>query len=442
MTTQTSFVCQQCGSEFAKWLGKCSVCDSWNSLVESVKVTGKLKSKASQSNRINSKTSSSIQKLSAIKPSATQRISTKISELDRCLGGGLVYGQVVLIAGEPGIGKSTLLIQLSNMLGNCLYVSGEESASQVAIRAKRLGISNKEIDFLEETDVDSIISNLEQSSSKKIKAIIVDSIQTMSTSDLTGLAGSVGQVKECAFRLLRYAKSNNIPLILVGHVTKEGTVAGPAVLAHIVDTVLWFEGEKTSNLRLLRSVKNRFGATDEVGIFQMEDKGLVSLNDPERLFLERSKTSVPGSVVSILMEGSRSILVEVQSLVVPTKMAFPRRVAQGVDSKRLEMLLAVLFRRANIPLYDNDVFVNIAGGIKANDPSVDLAICLSIASSFYNKSLPNDFVSVGEVGLLGEIRNVPFQDKRIKDAKRLGFENVVSSKEHKYLSQILKEYFK
>ncbi len=442
MTIQTSFVCQQCGSEFAKWLGKCSVCDSWNSLVESVKVTGKLKSKASQSNRINSKTSSSIQKLSDIKPSATQRISTKISELDRCLGGGLVYGQVVLIAGEPGIGKSTLLIQLSNMLGNCLYVSGEESASQVAIRAKRLGISNKEIDFLEETDVDSIISNLEQGSSKKIKAIIVDSIQTMSTSDLTGLAGSVGQVKECAFRLLRYAKSNNIPLILVGHVTKEGTVAGPAVLAHIVDTVLWFEGEKTSNLRLLRSVKNRFGATDEVGIFQMEDKGLVSLNDPERLFLERSKTSVPGSVVSILMEGSRSILVEVQSLVVPTKMAFPRRVAQGVDSKRLEMLLAVLFRRANIPLYDNDVFVNIAGGIKANDPSVDLAICLSIASSFYNKPLPNDFVSVGEVGLLGEIRNVPFQDKRIKDAKRLGFENVVSSKEHKYLSQILKEYFK
>lgn len=438
----TSFVCQQCGSEFAKWLGKCSVCDTWNSLVESVKVSKKIKSRNNSSSIRGDNHVSSIQKLANIKAAAMQRISTKISELDRCLSGGLVYGQVILIAGEPGIGKSTLLIQLSNMLGNCLYVSGEESASQVAIRAKRLGISNKEIDFLEETDVDSIISNLEQGSSKKIKAIIVDSIQTMSTSDLTGLAGSVGQVKECAFRLLRYAKSNNIPLILVGHVTKEGTVAGPAVLAHIVDTVLWFEGEKTSNLRLLRSVKNRFGATDEVGIFQMEDKGLVSLNDPERLFLERSKTSVPGSVVSILMEGSRSILVEVQSLVVPTKMAFPRRVVQGVDSKRLEMLLAVLFRRANIPLYDNDVFVNIAGGIKANDPSVDLAICLSIASSFYNKSLPNDFVSVGEVGLLGEIRNVPFQDKRIKDAKRLGFENVVSSKEHKYLSQILKEYFK
>lgn len=442
MVMSTSFVCQQCGSEFAKWLGKCSVCDTWNSLVESVKVSKKIKSRNNSSSIRGDNHVSSIQKLANIKAAAMQRISTKISELDRCLSGGLVYGQVILIAGEPGIGKSTLLIQLSNMLGNCLYVSGEESASQVAIRAKRLGISNKEIDFLEETDVDSIISNLEQGSSKKIKAIIVDSIQTMSTSDLTGLAGSVGQVKECAFRLLRYAKSNNIPLILVGHVTKEGTVAGPAVLAHIVDTVLWFEGEKTSNLRLLRSVKNRFGATDEVGIFQMEDKGLVSLNDPERLFLERSKTSVPGSVVSILMEGSRSILVEVQSLVVPTKMAFPRRVVQGVDSKRLEMLLAVLFRRANIPLYDNDVFVNIAGGIKANDPSVDLAICLSIASSFYNKSLPNDFVSVGEVGLLGEIRNVPFQDKRIKDAKRLGFENVVSSKEHKYLSQILKEYFK
>ncbi|MFZ3301590.1 MAG: DNA repair protein RadA [Microgenomates group bacterium] len=433
------FVCQQCGSEFAKWLGKCSVCNAWNSLVESVKVTGK----NSKSSSVKSKSSVSKPsvKLTDIKASETKRISTKISELDRCLGGGLVSGQVVLIAGEPGIGKSTLLIDLADKIGNCFYVSGEESASQVAIRAKRLGISNKTINFLEETDVDEVINSLTNSKDPH-SVVIIDSIQTMSTSDLTGLAGSVGQVKECAFRLLKYAKSNNIPLILVGHVTKEGTVAGPAVLAHIVDTVLWFEGEKTSNLRLLRSVKNRFGATDEVGIFQMEDTGLKSLNDPEKLFLERSKISVPGSVVSILMEGTRSILIEIQSLVVPTKMAFPRRVAQGIDPKRLEMLLAVLFRRANIPLYDMDVFVNIAGGIKANDPSIDLAVCLSIASSFYDKALSQNFLAFGEVGLLGEVRDVPFQEKRIKDAKRLGFKEVVTSNDFKYLSQAVKSSLK
>lgn len=439
MSNQSVFVCQQCGSEFAKWLGKCSVCNSWNSLVESVKVTGK--NSKSSSGKSRSSVSKPSVKLTDIKASETKRISTKISELDRCLGGGLVSGQVVLIAGEPGIGKSTLLIDLADKIGDCFYVSGEESASQVAIRAKRLGISNKTINFLEETDVDEVINSL-TSNKEETKVIIIDSIQTMATSDLTGLAGSVGQVKECAFRLLKYAKGNNIPLILVGHVTKEGTVAGPAVLAHIVDTVLWFEGEKTSNLRLLRSVKNRFGATDEVGIFQMEDKGLKSLEDPEKLFLERSKTTVPGSVVSILMEGTRSILIEIQSLVVPTKMAFPRRVAQGIDPKRLEMLLAVLFRRANIPLYDMDVFVNIAGGIKANDPSIDLAVCLSVASSFYDKPLSQNFLAFGEVGLLGEVRDAPFQEKRIKDAKRLGFKNVVTSNDFKYLSQVIKNNIK
>jgi len=278
--------------------------------------------------------------------------------------------------------------------------------------------------------------------SNKPSLIIIDSIQTMTTSDLTGLAGSVGQVRECAFRLLRYAKSNNIPLVLVGHVTKEGTVAGPAVLAHIVDTVLWFEGDKKSSLRLLRSVKNRFGATDEVGIFSMEDKGLVSLDNPEKLFLESDKSNVAGSVVSVLMEGTRSILIEIQSLVVPTKMPIPRRVAQGIDSRRLEMLLAVLIRRANVPLYDMDVFVNVAGGIKANDPSVDLAICLSIVSSVYDKPLSKKLLAVGELGLSGEIRTVQSQEKRIKDAKRLGFSEVASSSSFKYLSQAVKTYFK
>lgn len=436
------FVCQQCGTEYSKWMGKCTGCNSWNSLVESIKITGKSKSqKAGRNSRSTLNSQPTTVKLTDIKSSQMQRTSTDISELDRVLGGGLVNGQVVLIAGEPGIGKSTMLLQLANNLDKTMYVSGEESASQVGIRAERLGIKNKNIDFLESTNVDEIIDQLNAVRST-LSAVIIDSIQTMSTSDLTGLAGSVGQVRECAFRLLQFAKSNNIPLILVGHVTKEGTVAGPSVLAHIVDTVLWFEGDKKSNLRLLRSVKNRFGSTDEVGIFEMADKGLKSLDNPEKLFLDQSADNVAGSVVSILMEGTRSILVEVQSLVVPTKMAFPRRVAQGVDAKRLEMLLAVLFRRANVAMYDMDVFVNVAGGIKANDPSMDLAICLSVASSFYEKSLPKKFIAVGEVGLSGEIRKVGMQEKRIKDAKRLGYSDCADSTSFKYLSQVIKAYLK
>ncbi len=442
------FVCQQCGTEFSKWLGKCSSCNSWNSLVETAQFTKKIKGqKTGSSSRLTPNSQSATVKLTDIKTSQMLRTSTGISELDRVLGGGLVNGQVVLIAGEPGIGKSTMLLQLADNLDKTMYVSGEESASQVGIRAQRLGIRNKNIDFLESTDVDEIIGNLEDRDQlntvrSTLNAVIIDSIQTMSTSDLTGLAGSVGQVRECAFRLLQFAKSNNIPLILVGHVTKEGTVAGPSVLAHIVDTVLWFEGDKKSNLRLLRSVKNRFGSTDEVGIFSMEDKGLKSLDNPEKLFLDQSTDNVAGSVVSILMEGTRSILVEVQSLVVPTKMAFPRRVAQGVDAKRLEMLLAVLFRRANVPMYDMDVFVNVAGGIKANDPSMDLAICLSVASSFYEKPLPKKFIAVGEVGLSGEIRKVGMQEKRIKDAKRLGYSDCANSTNFKYLTQVIKNYLK
>ncbi len=436
------FVCQQCGNEYSKWMGKCSSCNSWNSLVETAQFTKNSKTKKSRnSQHVTHSNQITSVKLTDIKTSQMQRVSTGISELDRVLGGGLVNGQVVLIAGEPGIGKSTMLLQLANNLDKTMYVSGEESSSQVAIRAERLCIKNKNIDFLESTNVDEIIDQL-NAVRTAVGAVIIDSIQTMSTSDLTGLAGSVGQVRECAFRLLQFAKSNNISLILVGHVTKEGTVAGPSVLAHIVDTVLWFEGDKKSQLRLLRSVKNRFGSTDEVGIFSMEDKGLKSLDNPEKLFLDSSSDNVAGSVVSILMEGTRSILVEVQSLVVPTKMAFPRRVAQGVDAKRLEMLLAVLFRRANVAMYDMDVFVNVAGGIKANDPSIDLAICISVASSFYEKPLPKKFIAVGEVGLSGEIRKVGMQEKRIKDAKRLGYSDVADSTSFKCLSQVIKAYLK
>jgi len=342
--------------------------------------------------------------------------------------------------------NSTILLQLaskltsnSQSLASVLYVCGEESAGQIAIRAKRLEVSNKNIRLLETTDVDAVIEQLLAIDHQPL-AIIVDSIQTMTTNDLSGMAGSIGQVRECATRLTRLAKSLNIPLFLVGHVTKEGAVAGPAVLAHIVDTILWFEGDKTLTLRLLRAVKNRFGPTDEVGIFEMEDKGLISVSDAEKLFMTKNPPAggVPGSVVTSILSGTRPLLVEIQALVVASKMAFPKRVAQGIDSRRLELLLAVLIRRCGLPLYDYDVFVNVAGGIKVEEPGADLAICLAIASAYFDKPILVKTVAVGEVGLLGEIREVIAQEKRIKEARRMGFTQVISSKEFRFLGEVVK----
>lgn len=372
------------------------------------------------------------------------RISSGSSELDRVLGGGIVKGQVILIAGEPGIGKSTLLMQLANKVASqsaknkVFYASGEESALQIATRAERLKSKNPNIVILESTDIDAIISTLEENK-KEASIAVVDSIQTMSTSDLNGLAGSVGQVRECAFRLVNFAKKEGIPVFIVGHITKEGTVAGPAVLAHIVDTVLWFEGEKSLQLRLIRAVKNRFGPTDEVGIFEMTDRGLTSLTNADKIFLTQGAKNVSGSVVSSTMQGTRPVLVEIQSLTTPSKSAFPKRIAQGIDAKRLELIIAILIKRCSLPLYDQDIFVNVTGGIKIEENACDLAVALSIASSFYNKPFPNKTIAIGELGLLGEIREVIAQDKRIKEAKRLGFENVASAKEFKYLNQAIKE---
>lgn len=419
-------------------MGKCPECGTWNSLVETVVSTKSI----TGSKSIKSTTRVKPISLSDIKQADTKRISTKISELDRVLGGGLVPGQGVLIAGEPGIGKSTLLTQISDNLGNILYVCGEESANQVAIRAKRLGVTSKNIQLLEDTDVDSITSTIDSLGGQSLQAVIVDSIQTMTTGDLSGMAGSVGQVRECAFRLLRAAKEKNIPLFLVGHVTKEGTVAGPAVLAHIVDTVLWFEGDKTLTTRILRAVKNRFGPTDEVGVFEMEDMGLRPIDNVVKAFLGNSVKDVPGSIVTSVMQGTRPILVEIQALVVPTKLAFPRRIAQGIDSRRLELLLAVLTRRCGLPVYDFDVFVNVAGGLKVTEPASDLAICLAIASSYYDKPIPAKTIAVGEVGLLGEVREVVAEEKRLKEAKRMGFTFGLSSKETKYVGQAIKLLFK
>lgn len=435
MSLHSKYICQQCGYESAGWMGKCPECGTWNSLVETVVDTpSKSGGKSSGKNSVlrNIKTI----KLSDIKSSSIKRVSTNISELDRVLGGGIVPGQAILIAGEPGIGKSTLLTQLAASLSNILYVCGEESASQVKVRADRLGVAKTNIELLEDTDVDDVIDQISVSGGI-YSAIIVDSIQTMSTSDLSGMAGSVGQVRECAFRLLREAKRLNIPLFLVGHVTKEGTVAGPAVLAHIVDTVLWFEGDKTLTTRVLRAVKNRFGPTDEVGVFEMNDQGLKPIDDIEKAFLEKNQKAVSGSIVTSVMQGTRPILVEIQALVVPTKLAIPRRVVQGIDSRRLELLLAVLTRRCGLPLYDSDVFVNVAGGFKVVEPATDLAICLAVASAFFDKPISGNTIAVGEIGLLGEVREVVAEGKRLKEAKRLGFTKSISSKEFKYLNQAL-----
>lgn len=429
--SSSKFICQQCGYESVGYMGKCPNCQAWNSFVETFVSTGERQGVKVKSNNIK------IQKLSEIKIDNKSRTSTKISELDRVLGGGIVTGQVILIAGEPGIGKSTLLLELSNNLEHVLYVCGEESASQVAIRAKRLELKSKNVSLLENTDVDNIC---EQSTvnSEHLNAVIVDSIQTLTTSDLSGMAGAVGQVKECASRLVRFAKSTGTPVFIVGHVTKEGTVAGPSVLAHIVDTVLWFEGDNTTNLRVLRSIKNRFGPTDEVGIFEMVDKGLMSVTDSAKIFIPDEKSSVSGSAIASVMQGTRPILVEIQALVVDSKLAFPKRVAQGIDQKRLEVIIAVLIRRCGLPLYGFDVFVNVSGGIKITEPASDLAVALAIATSYFDKALPKKTVALGEIGLLGEIRDVSMQEKRIKEAKRLGYTNVISNKESRYLSQIIK----
>jgi len=437
----SNYVCQQCGRTVGKWYGKCPECNSWGSLVETVIQVSKRKGKV-----IGKEGKSTSVLLSKVTSKRTGRISTKIKELDRVLGGGLVDGQVVLVAGEPGIGKSTILLQVSDKLKDVLYISGEESITQIKIRADRLGIGKGKrpvkISLMEETDVDIIINSI-RALPQKPKALIIDSIQTMATSDLTGMAGSVGQVRESAFRLVRVAKELNIPTFIAGHVTKEGTVAGPAVLAHVVDTVLWFEGDKSLTLRMLRAMKNRFGPTDEVGLFSMEDRGLISQINPEKLFLTGIRKKISGSVTTSVMRGSRPILIEVQSLIIPSKLAYPKRIAQGIDAKRLEMLIAVLARRCGLALYDFDCFVNVTGGISVrNDPSSDFAICMSLASSFFDKPIGNKTIVIGEVGLSGDIREVVAQEKRIKEAKRLGYTSIISTNTVKYLQEAIKRYLK
>jgi len=424
MKSSTSFVCQECGYESPKYLGRCPECGNWNTLREFKVESFKFKTEKR-------KEGGSVKKLSEIKLEEKQRLLTGFSEMDGVLGGGIVKGSVILLAGDPGVGKSTLLLQAGLNLAKknkVLYISGEESENQIKLRAKRiLNSDSKSSEFylLSETNTDLILEII-----AKINPtlLIIDSIQTMESENLTGLSGSIGQVRYATSQFAKIAKSLNIPIIIVGHVTKEGMVAGPMVLSHMVDTVLFLEGEKFTSTRILRSLKNRFGPVDEVGIFEMEEKGLIEIKNPEQYFLSQDQKKAPGSVLIVTIEGSRPFLVEIQALVVFSKLPMPRRVSSGIDYKRLELLLAVLQKHCRLPLETMDVFINVAGGLKLSDRAADLGICLAIFSSFKNIPLVKT-VGVAEVGLLGELRAVPFLEKRIKEAKKLGFKNIFTSNE-------------
>ena len=461
MGKQTAiFICQNCGWQSPRWAGQCGSCGSWNSLIEEVQIA----SSKHQTTKI-SATATSFNHIEAWQNG--ERLSTTINELDRVLGGeseqGLVPGEVILLGGEPGIGKSTLLTQVAiGLLTNStqknqyseeiVYVAGEESPQQVSLRIRRLLASrhnNKQqtkteaklnsldnLIFLTTTDVDEIVGYL---SKRPPKLVIVDSIQTLVTQDLSGSAGSIGQVREVTDRLIGVAKTHHIPMFLVGHVTKDGKLAGPMVLEHLVDAVLELKGEKTNELRILRSLKNRFGATDEVGVFRMTDEGYQEVSNPSEYFLETRATTEPGSAVSCVVEGTRPLLIEVQALVIPTYLPQPRRIGRGISANRLQILTAVLEKHAKIPLSRYDVFVSLAGGYESREPSLDLAICAALASSYADQPTPKGSVFIGEVGLLGEVRAAPLIARREKEATRLGYSSVFSRKQATVITKVLLE---
>ncbi|MFZ2025644.1 MAG: DNA repair protein RadA [Microgenomates group bacterium] len=432
MKQRSSFVCQQCSAEFPQWYGKCPNCDSWNSLVETVKESESTSSGAFHKKVINA---TAPQKLSAVKHIEKNRLKSGIPEFDRVMGGGIVPGSVTLLAGDPGVGKSTLLLHVLSPIGG-LYVSGEESSEQIKLRAKRMGIDGENIMVLAETVLEGITEALSKNTSFPL--IIIDSIQTIASNELEGMAGSVGQIRYCAEELVNFAKSKGVPILIIGHVTKEGEIAGPKVLEHMVDTVLYLEGERYQDARILRTLKNRFGAVEEVGIFEMKENGLKEIANPSELFLQDRVKNVPGSVVTVILEGTRPLLVEIQALVVPSQIPIPRRVANGFDYNRLQLLIAILQKRCGLPLGTSDVFVNVSGGLKITERACDLAVAAAIISSYKNIALDTKTALFGEVGLLGEVRHVGQEERREKEAKRLGFTTVLASKTTKNLQQLQK----
>ncbi|MBM4420716.1 MAG: DNA repair protein RadA [Chloroflexi bacterium] len=415
---KTAFVCQQCGNHFPKWIGRCPACGGWNAMVEERVV-------APARGRGPARAPRAPVPLAEVAEDQQARIVTGIGEFDRVLGGGVVRGSLVLLGGDPGIGKSSLLMQASSRLaaqGPVLYVSGEESAAQVKLRARRFGISGDGILMLAETDLGSVIEAIR---STKPHFVVIDSIQTMSSDAVGSAAGGVSQLRECAARLLEVAKGDDVPIFLVGHVTKEGAIAGPRVLEHIVDAVLYLEGERFHAYRILRTTKNRFGSTDEVGVFEMAESGLVEVANPSAAFLQERSQGVPGSVVVPTLEGTRPLLVEVQALVTRTSFGLPRRTTNGADLQRVLLLLAVLAKRAGLDLGAHDVYVNVAGGLRIREPAVDLGLAAAIASALRDRPAEPRTILVGELGLGGELRRAQRIGVRLKEAERLGFSRAV-----------------
>jgi len=434
--SKTVYICQSCSYQSIRWTGQCPECNSWNTLVEEVISKTPIGAAKSYSN-VNVK----LIRLADVKYEESKRFSSGFSEFDRVLGGGFVAGQVILMAGEPGIGKSTILTQICRNLSNdkILYVCGEENPEQIKLRAERLGVNTHNLYMITETDVDIIIAGVEQNPDTKL--LIIDSMQTITSSEFMGIAGSVGQVRGCIQKVAEVVKRLNISTIVIGHVTKEGTVAGPKVLEHLVDTVLYLEGDHNHLFRVLKTIKNRFGPVSEIGLFEMAEEGLREVLNPSELFLsERSKVSV-GSCVSVVMEGFRPLMFEIQVLTTKTMFGYPMRKASGFNVNRLQLLIAVLEKKCKIDLSQQDVFVNVAGGFKVSEYGVDLAVCLAIVSSVNNKTITSDLCAFGEVGLLGEIRKVSQMDKRISEAKKLGFKKVVSPNDYKNIADAVSELF-
>jgi len=426
---KTIYACTECGAQFPKWTGQCQDCSSWNTLQEEVAPQKSASATNPKSARFEGfAPKANVQKLQSVSVKGTPRFGSGLGELDRVLGGGLVPGSVILLGGDPGIGKSTLILQSLALLSEqnqTLYVTGEESAEQVALRAQRLGVQDADLNLLADNQLESILDVAIQ---YKPDVLVIDSIQTLYTDTLQSAPGSVAQVRETASRLVRFGKQTNTIVMLVGHVTKEGALAGPRVLEHMVDTVLYFEGEQNSTFRLIRAIKNRFGAVNEIGVFAMTDTGLKEVTNPSAMFIKRTQEDATGSVVLVSQEGTRPLLVEVQSLVDQSSLANPRRVTVGLDNQRLAMLLAVVNRHAGYSLYDQDVFVNVIGGVKVHEPAADLAILLSVLSSFKNRRLDSGLAVFGEVGLTGEIRPVQRGLDRIKEVEKLGFRRLLMPK--------------
>lgn len=424
---KTKFVCQECGYESAKWLGRCPGCSTWNSMVEEIERT-KPKTRGVFVHSTDDIISKPVP-ITTVTTTQEPRIQTNISEFNRVLGGGIVKGSLVLIGGDPGIGKSTLLLQVSAQLAamqhKVLYISGEESVKQTKLRADRLHVASDQLYVLAETDLEYIAEAIEN---VRPACVVIDSIQTIYRADITSAPGSVSQVRECTAELMKIAKTKGIAIFIVGHVTKEGAIAGPRILEHMVDTVLYFEGERHHTYRILRAVKNRFGSTNEIGIFEMRDSGLIEVENPSEVFLEERSRGAAGSTVVAAMEGTRPVLVEIQALVSPTSFGNPRRMATGIDHNRVSLLMAVLEKRVGLLLQNQDAYLKVAGGVKLDEPAIDLAIAVSIASSFRDQPTNPSDVIIGEVGLTGEVRRVSRIEQRVQEAVKLGFSRIIIPK--------------